>query len=47
VAIGNTTYAGQSIYNSGFGSITTLNGGASATAATAPRTGTIVGRFTF
>jgi len=42
VAIGNTTYAGASIYNSGFGTMTTLNG-----AGATPRSGTIIGRFTF
>jgi hypothetical protein len=40
--IATTTYAGSVINNSGFGSITTLNG-----AGDTPRSGQLVGRFTF
>jgi hypothetical protein len=47
LAIGTTTYAGAQIYNTGFGSIATLNGGASAQAATAPRNGQLIARLTF
>ena len=42
IPIATTTYLGQAINNSGFGSIATLNG-----AGTQPRSGQIVARFTF
>ncbi len=40
--ISTTNYGGQIINNTGFGSISTLNG-----AGSQPRSGQIVGRFTF
>ncbi|HTA44077.1 MAG TPA: TonB-dependent receptor [Bryobacteraceae bacterium] len=40
-----TTYAGQAINNSGFGSVATLNGGGATGAQ--PRSGQIIARFTF